>query len=147
MSPPYLEQELDRRYRLLRFWKFPQKSELLKPHSQEIRAVVGNATIGANAELIDALPKLEIVSSYSVGLDKIDLAKCKERGIKVTYTPDLITDDAADLGIALILAVLRKICGCDLFVRRGLWKNGDFQLTSKVYFLPSLYFLFGIKCS
>ncbi|XP_071901502.1 glyoxylate/hydroxypyruvate/pyruvate reductase 2KGR-like isoform X1 [Coffea arabica] len=132
MSPPYLEQELDRRYRLLRFWKFPQKTELLKPHSQEIRAVVGNATIGANAELIDALPKLEIVSSYSVGLDKIDLAKCKDRGIKVTYTPDLITDDAADLGIALILAVLRKIRGCDLFVRRGpVWKNGDFQLTSK----------------
>lgn len=142
MSPQYLEQELDKRYNLLRMWTFPRKTEFLKLNSQEIRAVVGNATIGCNAELIDALPKLEIVSSYSVGLDKIDLAKCQERGIKVTYTPDLITDDAADLGIALILAVLRKICECDWFVRSGLWKNGDFQLTSKVSFhsLPQFPF-------
>ncbi|KAL3511782.1 hypothetical protein ACH5RR_024499 [Cinchona calisaya] len=131
MSPPYLEQQLDKRYNLLRFWKFPRKAEFLKLYSQEIRAVVGNAAVGADAELIDALPRLEIVASYSVGLDKIDLVKCKERGIKVSYTPDLITDDAADLGIALILAVLRKICKCDRFVRSGQWKNADFQLTSK----------------
>lgn len=111
----------------------------MKLHSDSIRGVVGNATIGANAELIGALRKLEIVSSYSVGLDKIDLGLCKEKGIKVTYCPDLITDDAADTGIALILAVLRRICQCDSYVKNGLWKkNGDFMLTSKV----SLFCLF-----
>ncbi|KAI8017632.1 Hydroxyphenylpyruvate reductase [Camellia lanceoleosa] len=129
---PYLEQELDKRFDLFRFWKFPRKKEFLKQQSQSIRAVVGNATIGANSNLIESLPKLEIVSSYSVGLDKIDLFKCKERGIRVTNTPDLITDDAADLGIALILTTLRKICRCDRYVRSGLWKkNGGFELTSK----------------
>ncbi|KAA8540406.1 hypothetical protein F0562_024675 [Nyssa sinensis] len=128
---PYLEQELDKRYDFFRFWNFPQKKEFLRMHSHSIRAVVGNATIGANAELIDSLPKLEIVSSYSVGLDKIDLVKCKNRGIRVTYTPDVLTDDAADLAIALILATLRKICECDRYVRSGLWKNGDFKLTTK----------------
>lgn len=131
---PYLEQELDKRFNFLRLWKFPenQKSHFLKLHSDSIRGVVGNATIGANAELIGALPKLEIVSSYSVGLDKIDLGLCKEKGIKVAYCPDLITDDAADTGVALILAVLRRICQCDSYVKNGLWKNGDFMLTSKV---------------
>ncbi|XP_010318542.3 glyoxylate/hydroxypyruvate/pyruvate reductase 2KGR isoform X1 [Solanum lycopersicum] len=130
---PYLEQELDKRFNFLRLWKFPenQKSHFLKLHSDSIRGVVGNATIGANAELIGALPKLEIVSSYSVGLDKIDLGLCKEKGIKVAYCPDLITDDAADTGVALILAVLRRICQCDSYVKNGLWKNGDFMLTSK----------------
>ncbi|CAA0839066.1 Glyoxylate/hydroxypyruvate reductase A HPR2 [Striga hermonthica] len=127
----YLEQELDKRFRLLRYWTQPKQTEFVAQHAPSIRAVVGNAAAGATAELIDALPKLEIVSSFSVGLDKIDLAKCREKGIRVTNTPDVLTDDVADLAIGLMLAVLRRICECDRYVRRGAWKNGDFKLTSK----------------
>ncbi|XP_019194430.1 PREDICTED: hydroxyphenylpyruvate reductase-like [Ipomoea nil] len=128
---PYLEQELDKRFKLFRFWNFPQKKEFLRENANAIRAVVGNASAGADAELIDALPKLEIVSSFSVGLDKIDLAKCREKGIRVTNTPDVLTEDVADLAIGLMLAVLRRICECDRFVRTGLWKMGNFKLTTK----------------
>ncbi|CAA2974540.1 hydroxyphenylpyruvate reductase [Olea europaea subsp. europaea] len=127
----YLEQELDKRFKLYRFWAQPSRQEFLKIHAESIRAVVGNATAGADAELIDALPKLEIVSSFSVGLDKIDLNKCKEKGIRVTNTPDVLTEDVADLAIGLMLAVLRRICECDKYVRKGLWKMGDFKLTTK----------------
>ncbi|RAL41749.1 hypothetical protein DM860_008931 [Cuscuta australis] len=105
-------------------------------HTQinSIRAVVGNASLGADAELIDALPNLEIVSSFSDGLDKIDLAKCREKGIRVTNTPDVLTGDIADLAIGLMLAVLRRICECDRHVRKGLWKMGSFELglTTKI---------------
>ena len=59
----------------------------MREHRNSIHAVVGNTVVGASAELIDSLPKLEIVSTYSVGLDKVDLAKCKERKIAVTNTP------------------------------------------------------------
>ncbi|XP_049365513.1 uncharacterized protein LOC125830372 [Solanum verrucosum] len=127
----YLEEELNKRFNLFRFWEASSKSEFLTQNSDSVRAVVGNAFFGAESELIDALPNLEIVSSYSVGLDKIDLVKCKERGIRVTNTPDVLTDDVADAAIGLILATLRRICVADGFVRRGLWKNGDFELTSK----------------
>ncbi|KAL0354669.1 UNVERIFIED_CONTAM: Hydroxyphenylpyruvate reductase [Sesamum radiatum] len=127
----YLEEELDKRFNLFRYWKQPRPSEFLTQHAQTIRAVVGNASAGADAKLIDALPKLEIVSSFSVGLDKIDLNKCKEKGIRVTNTPDVLTDDVADLAIGLMLAVLRRICECDKYVRRGEWKFGDFKLSSK----------------
>ncbi|KAK4764773.1 hypothetical protein SAY86_025863 [Trapa natans] len=127
----YLEQELDKRFKLFRFWQFPQRAQFLKENCGSIRAVVGNATVGADAELIDALPKLEIVSSFSVGLDKVDLAKCKEKGVRVTNTPDVLTDDVADLAIGLCLAVLRRICECDRYVRSGKWKKGDYKLTSK----------------
>lgn len=120
----YLEQELQNRFKLF-------KPESLSENRDSIRAVVGNASFGADAELIDSLPSLEIVASYSVGLDKIDLGKCKERGIRVTNTPDVLTDDVADVAIGLALATLRKICGCDRFVRSGLWRNGDFELGSK----------------
>ncbi|KAA8541787.1 hypothetical protein F0562_022939 [Nyssa sinensis] len=127
----YLEQELDKRFNLFRFWNFPQKKEFLKENSNSIRAIVGNATAGADAELIDQLPSLEIVASYSVGLDKIDLVKCKEKGIRVSNTPDVLTEDVADLAIGLILATLRRICESDRYVRSGLWKKGDFRLTTK----------------
>ncbi|XAR50647.1 Hydroxyphenylpyruvate reductase [Bertholletia excelsa] len=128
---PYLEEELDRRFKLFRFWNFPHKKEFLKEHAHSIRAVVGNAFAGADASLIDALPSLEIVASFSVGLDKVDLVKCKEKGIRVTNTPDVLTEDVADLTIGLILATLRRICESDRYVRSGLWKMGDFKLTTK----------------
>ncbi|XP_030457649.1 glyoxylate/hydroxypyruvate/pyruvate reductase 2KGR [Syzygium oleosum] len=128
---PYLQQELEKRFRLFEFWQFPQRTQFLEEHSGSIRAVVGNISAGADAELIEALPKLEIVASYSVGLDKIDLGKCREKGIRVTNTPDVLTEDVADLVIGLCLAVLRRICASDKYVRSGEWKKGDFKLTTK----------------
>ncbi|KAE8688574.1 Hydroxyphenylpyruvate reductase [Hibiscus syriacus] len=95
----YLEQQLEKRFKLFRFWTVPDKSLFLASHKDSIQAVVGDASSGADAELIEALPKLEIVARFSVGIDKIDLVKCKEKGIRVTNTPDVLTDDVADLAI------------------------------------------------
>ncbi|KAJ1433968.1 hypothetical protein SESBI_05815 [Sesbania bispinosa] len=127
----YLEEELAKRFNLLKLWNYSSFNAFAKTHANSVRAVVGNAKIGADANTIDSLPKLEIVSSYSVGLDKIDLDKCRDRGIRVTNTPDVLTDDVADIAVGLALAVLRKICQSDRFLRNGLWKNSDFQLTTK----------------
>ncbi|EPS61208.1 hypothetical protein M569_13592, partial [Genlisea aurea] len=126
----YLEQELDKRFNLFRYWS-RNPNELLAQHSEKIRAAVVNAGIGVDAELIHALPKLEIISSFSVGLDKIDLKTCEGKGIRVTNTPDVLTDDVADLAIGLALSVMRKLCACDRFVRSGAWKNGQFELATK----------------
>ncbi|KAF5187149.1 Glyoxylate/hydroxypyruvate reductase B [Thalictrum thalictroides] len=125
----YFEEELKKKFKVSKF--SDNEEEFLKENANSIRAVIGNGVIGASSELIDQLPKLEIVASHSVGLDKIDLKKCKERGIRVTYTPDVLTDDVADLAIALILTTLRKICESDRYVRSGLWKKGDFKLSTK----------------
>ncbi|KAH6801548.1 D-isomer specific 2-hydroxyacid dehydrogenase family protein [Perilla frutescens var. hirtella] len=127
----YLEQQLQQRFTLFKLWESPSRTHFLTRRADSVRAVVGDTKIGADSELIDSLPRLEIVASYSVGLDKIDLDKCRERGIRVTNTPDVLTDDVADLAIGLALATLRRICACDAFVRSGSWRNGDFELTSK----------------
>lgn len=145
MSTP-LEEELDKKFKLFRFWNFPDKIDFLKQNSNSIRAVVGNATAGADASLIDSLPKLEIISSFSVGLDKIDLGYCKQKGIRVTNTPDVLTEDVADIAIGLILATLRRICESDQYVRKGLWKLGDFKMTTKVCFLLSSNSLIFMIC-
>ncbi|KAB5563889.1 hypothetical protein DKX38_003943 [Salix brachista] len=131
--PPdaYLVEQLEKRFTLYKFHSIPDKAHFLNSNKASIRAVVGSASAGADAQLIHQLPNLEIVSSFSVGLDKIDLAKCKERGIRVTNTPDVLTDDVADLAIGLMLAVLRRLCQSDRYVRSGQWKKGDFKLTTK----------------
>lgn len=129
--PSFVEQELGKRFKLFRLWETPSRAEFLKQNSESIQAILGSASAGADSELIDSLPNLEIVSTYSVGCDKIDLVKCKERGIRVTNTPDVVTDDVADTAIGLALATLRKISLADRFLRGGLWKDGDFQLSSK----------------
>ena len=99
-----------------------------------IRAVIGNAFADANvdAKLIEALLRLEIVSSFCVKVDKIDLAKCREKGIRVRYTPDVLTEDVANLAIELMLAMLRRQCESNRYVRSGKWKRGDYKLTTKV---------------
>lgn len=131
---PYLESELDRRCNLFRlFDSSPERRlDFIKANSAQIRAVVGNANVGVDAALVDALPSLEIVASFSVGLDKVDLVKCREKGIRVTNTPDVLTDDVADLAIGLAIACMRRICEADRYVRSGAWmEKGEFKLTSK----------------
>uniref|UniRef100_A0A2P2NZW0 glyoxylate reductase (NADP(+)) n=1 Tax=Rhizophora mucronata TaxID=61149 RepID=A0A2P2NZW0_RHIMU len=128
---PYLVEELEKRFTLYKFQAIQDKAHFLNTHKAAIRAVVGNSGFGADAELINMLPNLEIVSSFSVGLDKVDLAKCKERKIRVTNTPDVLTEDVADLAIGLMLAVLRRLCESDRYVRSGKWKRGDYKLTTK----------------
>ncbi|VAI24636.1 unnamed protein product [Triticum turgidum subsp. durum] len=134
----YLEQELDRRFRLIRLWDAPPdgSAEFLRANASAIRAVVAYPGYSALAALIDALPSLEIVVSFSVGIDHVDLPKCRERGIRVTNTPDVLTDDVADLAVGLAVAALRRIPQADRFVRAGLWKaKGDYALTTRVGFL------------
>ncbi|XP_010521520.1 PREDICTED: hydroxyphenylpyruvate reductase-like [Tarenaya hassleriana] len=121
----YLEKELENHFTVIKPWKNGVSA------GDSIRAVVCNTKLGADAHLIDSLPSLEIVSTYSVGLDKIDLLKCREMGIRVTNTPDVLTDDVADLAIGLILAVLRKIVAADGFLRSGHWHSASFGLGRK----------------
>ncbi|KAK3219827.1 hypothetical protein Dsin_013806 [Dipteronia sinensis] len=127
----YLEHELSTQFTLLKLWTHSSKPKFFKQNSNLIKAVVGDTNCGADAEMIESLPRLEIVASYSVGLDKIDLEKCREKGVRVTNTPDVLTDDVADLAIGLIMAVLRRVAASDGFVRSGKWKGGDFQLATK----------------
>lgn len=128
----YLEQQLEQRFNLFKLWNHPLNSDYLQQNAQSIRAVVGDTVSGADATLIDSLPALEIVASFSVGLDKIALPKCLEKGIRVTNTPDVLTGDVADIAIGLALAVSRRICESDRFVRSGSWTKGGSGLATKV---------------
>jgi D-3-phosphoglycerate dehydrogenase len=84
--------------------------------------------------MMDALPRTEIIACYGVGYDLIDVPAAKARGIRVTNTPDVLTEEVADMAIGLLLAAARRIPAGDAWVRDGSWASkGSFPLTTRVW--------------
>ena len=98
-----------------------ERAAWLAEHGARFEGLVTSAAHGADAGLIDALPRLRVISSFGVGLDKLALARAAERGIPVGYTPDVLNDCVADMGFALLLAVARRIGEAERYVRAGRW--------------------------
>jgi hydroxypyruvate reductase len=83
--------------------------------------LVTTAMVGAEAALVERLPALRLIAVHGVGYDRIDVGHANARGIIVTHTPDVLTDDVADMAIALVLATMRRITANDRFVRESRW--------------------------
>jgi lactate dehydrogenase-like 2-hydroxyacid dehydrogenase len=107
------------------------KASFLASVGSDIRAIATNGGVGASAALIAACPKLEVISIYGVGYDAVDLAACKARGIRVTNTPDVLTDDCADLAVGMVIALARGIVKAEAFARSE-WKAAAFPLQRRV---------------
>jgi D-3-phosphoglycerate dehydrogenase len=118
----------ERDYVVHKLWLAEDRSRFLSEVGPLIRAVATNGVLGASAELIDACPKLEIIACFGVGFDAIDLDRARARGISVTNTPDVLTEDVADMAFALILASWRRIVEGEAFVRSGAWTKGGLPL-------------------
>lgn len=95
--------------------------DVVREPQAEVRAVVGTGMSRIPAALIEALPKLGLIAINGVGYDGVDLAAVRTRGVAVTTTPDVLTDDVADQAIALMLAAQRRIAANDRAVREGRW--------------------------
>jgi len=119
---------LDDAYLVHKLWLAPDRAAMLAEVAPRVRAIATTAGFGAKRDLIDALPKVEIVACFGVGVDAIDTAYCKQRGIPVTNTPDVLTEDVADTAIALTLATLRRLPQGDRFIREGKWGKSNFPL-------------------
>ena len=78
------------------------------------------------------LPALEIISIMGVGYDGVDVAAAKARGVMVGHTPDVLNDDVADLALALMLNIARRIPQADAYVRAGQWPAGPMPLARKM---------------
>ena len=97
-----------------------------------IRAISASGESKVSRELIAQMPALEIISVFGVGYDGVDVAAARERGIAVTHTPNVLNDEVADLAMALVLAVSRRLVEADRYVRSGAWANGPMPLARKV---------------
>jgi len=97
-----------------------------------IRAICGSGESKVSAELMARLPALEIISIMGVGYDGVDVAAAKARGVMVAHTPDVLNDDVADLALALMLNVARRIPQADAYLRAGKWPAGPMPLARKM---------------
>ena len=130
MAPRVIEQ-LDARFTLHRLWEADDADAFIAQHAPRIRGVATGGGSGGRIDkaLIDALPALEIVSSFGVGYDHVDAAHAGTKGVVVTNTPDVLTDEVADLALGLLLATLRRLPQADRYLREGRWLEKPFPLS------------------
>jgi glyoxylate reductase len=100
----------------------PMPREELLAAAQQADVLVPTVTDRIDAELIGAAgPRLKLIASFGTGTDHIDLAAARAKNITVTNTPGVLTEDTADMTMALILAVSRRLVEGERLVRRGRW--------------------------
>lgn len=128
--PPTVQPELEARFICHAAATPAALDTALAAHAPAIRALVGNGGSHVGADLLDRLPALEILTVCGVGYDGIDLDACRARGIRVTNTPDVLTDDVADIAAALVLMTSRRLIAANRFLHAGEWDQGQFPLTT-----------------
>ncbi len=131
----YLQDALASRFRVVRWFELdaPAQQAWLAQHAAGVRAVVTGGHLGCSNQLMAALPGLAIVAVNGVGIDRVDLAFARARGVHVANTPGVLTEDVADLAVGLVIALLRQLPAADAHVRAGHWASqGDRPLAHKV---------------
>jgi lactate dehydrogenase-like 2-hydroxyacid dehydrogenase len=111
----------------------PERNAFLKQHAPKVRGLATFGPMPVDGKLMDALPKLEIISNFGVGVDAINLDDAKKRRLIVTNTPNVLNDCVADTALALVLNTVRKFPQSEAYLRGGHWASrGPYPLTTSV---------------
>ncbi|MBO0903313.1 2-hydroxyacid dehydrogenase [Jiella sonneratiae] len=133
---PYAEPvtaALEKEFTLHRYFEAKDKPALLESLAPTTRFVATGGHHGASREMIAALPKLELIASFGVGYDAVDVEAAKEHGVAVTNTPDVLNDCVAEVTLGLMLALAHRLPQADRYVRQGRWEaEGPFALTDEL---------------
>jgi hydroxypyruvate reductase len=123
---------LEKEFNCHKLFDADDRAAFLKSVAARVRGI---ACFGSSvdAALMDALPKLEIISNFGVGVDSIDLGAAKQRKVIVTNTPDVLNDCVADTTLALTLNVMRRFPQAEAYLRSGFWvARGAYPLTTSL---------------
>jgi lactate dehydrogenase-like 2-hydroxyacid dehydrogenase len=123
---PSVMQQLDEHFLCHHLWKLPRQDQaaFMAQVAAQVRGVATTGILGITAEQVAMLPRLEIVAVNGIGVDAVAFEATRARGIRVTNTPGVLTDDVADLAVTLLLASARRLPALDRFVRSGQWEAG-----------------------
>ncbi len=119
--PPFLIERLRKEFTVHDFTDPADPDALLEEIGPRVRGIIASGIKGPNANLINRLENLEIISSFSVGFDATDVVAAQKRGVIVTHTPEVLTGDVADLAMTFILMLPRRIGESERFLRDGKW--------------------------
>ncbi|MBK4735136.1 2-hydroxyacid dehydrogenase [Noviherbaspirillum pedocola] len=123
LTSPHMLQQLEAGFTCHHAWRLPaaEQEAFIASVAGKARAVVTNGGLGISRELIAQLPAIEIIAVNGIGVDAVPFDATRARGIAVTNTPGVLTDDVADLGVLLLMAAARRLPWLDSYVRRGDW--------------------------
>jgi lactate dehydrogenase-like 2-hydroxyacid dehydrogenase len=127
---PMIQEGLTSAFTLLKAWEQTDPESFMAVHAGAVRGIAAGFAKRFDAPFLSRFPKLEIVSNFGVGYDSVDAAWCGQNRILVTNTPDVLTDEVADLTIGLLLATVRQLPQADAYVRRGAWLQAPFPLSA-----------------
>jgi lactate dehydrogenase-like 2-hydroxyacid dehydrogenase len=97
--------------------------------TERIRGIAITDLIRVDQAMLSKFPKLEIIASFGVGYDHVDVGYARERNIVVTHTPYVLTEETADAALGLLICTVREFVKADRYVRSGLWANQPYPLT------------------
>jgi len=129
---PHVEAALRDAYTVHRLWDALDAPSLLADAGPRVRAVATDGHAGLAPDVMARLPCLEIIASYGVGYDAIDIPACTAKGVHVTNTPDVLNDAVAEMTIGLMVSLCRRIPQADRFVREGAWLEKGYPLTGEL---------------
>ncbi len=129
-APSY--EAMERDFTVHKLWLAKERDALLAKVGSRIRGIQATHRDKTDVGLMDALPKLEIIACFGVGVDGVDLDAARQRGLIVTNTPEVLNECVADLAMGLTVATLRRISLGDRFVRNGSWLKGPLPFARKV---------------
>ncbi|GJH27414.1 2-hydroxyacid dehydrogenase [Caballeronia novacaledonica] len=127
--PEWTHAELRALFTVLDLPQEPESaSAFLKEHGGKVRGIALRKT-KIDAAFLDTLPALEIISSYSAGLDNVDIGATRARGIRIENTSHILAEDVSNAAVGLALAVTRDFVNADAYVRSGQWPvQGQYRL-------------------
>lgn len=129
---PMIMAGCDDAFQVHRLWEAADREALIKQVAGDIRAICTGGHTGVNTDdaLMARFPNLKIVGNFGVGYDSVDAAAAAKRGVVVTNTPDVLTEEVADTTLGLLLNTVREFYRAEKWVRDGRWaKEGDYRLT------------------
>ncbi len=126
-------ERLVQEFSAIKLWEATDRAAALKEAAPRVRALAHSGHSKVDGHLMDALPKLEIISNFGVGVDQIDLDAAKQRGIIVTNTAGVLNECVADCAMALVLNTLRKFPQSGTYLRAGNWQTrGAYPLGTSI---------------
>jgi hydroxypyruvate reductase len=111
----------------------PDRNAFFMQHAAAVRGLATFGPMPVDGKVMDALPRLEIIANFGVGVDAINLEDARKRNIIVTNTPDVLNEAVADTAIALVLNTVRKFPQSEVYLRAGNWATrGPYPLTTDI---------------
>jgi lactate dehydrogenase-like 2-hydroxyacid dehydrogenase len=130
---PLIREGLEARFTVHKLHEAADREAYLAAHAQKIRALVGGHGHGRiDGAFMARFPRLGIVGNFGVGYDGVDAAWAGKHGIVVTNTPDVLTDEVADLALGLLIATIRRLPQADRYLREGRWLKAAFPLSASL---------------